>query len=170
MNPSLLKICSRCHSTVRSDRKRRAATRRLVRPSARRTAISDSRLDKGPSGPICGPPTTRSTADSNAWRPGSGCTLGASACLGSRTTRTPQSAVTFGNRNLPRASNSMPEPATRSRRVLETAISPGTAWSLTAAATLRAMPPILPAICSHSPACNPARTSRPSRRAARTID
>ena len=55
----------------------------------------------------------------------------------------------------------MPEPATRSRTVLETSTSPGPACETIRAPMLTAMPPGFCPRSSHSPVCNPARISSP---------
>src|SRR5207244_2127072 len=67
---------------------------------------------------------------------------------------------------VPRSSNSIPEPATRSLTVRETRTSPGAAFAATRAPVLIATPVGLSPTSSHSPVCNPLRSSIPSVRTA----
>jgi len=57
---------------------------------------------------------------------------------------------------------SSPDPITRSRSVLDTSTSFGPASALTRAPMCTAIPPMSSPRTSHSPVCNPARTSMPS--------
>src|SRR6185436_4044456 len=59
---------------------------------------------------------------------------------------------------VPRSSNTMPEPATRSLTVLDTSTSLGAARAATRAPMCTAMPLYLLSVTSHSPVCSPART------------
>ncbi len=70
---------------------------------------------------------------------------------------------------VPRSSNRIPDPATRSRTVWETSTSPGPAIAATRAPMCTAMPPIFSPITSHSPVWSPARTVMPNERTALTI-
>jgi len=63
---------------------------------------------------------------------------------------------------VPRSSNWMADPATRSLTVLDTRTSPGPASAATRAPMWTAMPPMSSPISSHSPVCSPARIWRPS--------
>src|SRR5882757_7429525 len=56
----------------------------------------------------------------------------------------------------------MPEPAIRSRTVLDTSTSPGPACAATLAPTCTARPASFSPSTSHSPVWTPARTTRPS--------
>ncbi len=70
LKPSLVRMCSRWLSTVRSDRKRRSAIARLVIPEATNRATSNSRLLRPPARlaalPRRGPPGT-SRANTSSW-------------------------------------------------------------------------------------------------------
>jgi hypothetical protein len=63
---------------------------------------------------------------------------------------------------VPRSSNSIPEPATRSLTVEETSTSPAEADDAIRAPVATAIPATLLSWSSHSPVCTPARSSRPS--------
>ncbi len=62
----------------------------------------------------------------------------------------------------PRSSNSNPDPITRSRSLLDTSTSFGPARALTRAPMCTAIPPMSSPRTSHSPVCNPTRTSIPN--------
>ena len=70
---------------------------------------------------------------------------------------------------MPRDSNSIPEPATRSLTVADTRISPSSAAAAIRAPVLTAIPATLSPRSSHSPVWTPARISRPPRVAALMI-
>src|SRR5262245_13883079 len=70
---------------------------------------------------------------------------------------------------MPRSSNAMPEPTTRSFTVLETSTSPGFAVPATRLPICTAIPSTLLSSTWHSPLCSPALTSIPSERTSRQM-